>query len=350
MANNSMVRWSAWCVLRQLGEGQWTRSGRSAWTEIGTGVAAGAHSLEYGDRMPVAPVELVRCSHACRPRPNYSHLLARPNLGWLRLDPALLPSAVDDGILHVLDRHRLVHQPRHARTLARGRAHAASELGKVVGRGQVMVCLLPLVLEDVVVELGDQIVDRASGVSLQRGAGSRRGRVQGGGLVGGARARGYAAKADPRRAGLRIGAAKHRALTRHRAGALGTPPPPPACALLCVAPSQLMLYPPSGWQRRPAHLAEGSAAVHAARRLPLQLARLMHRVDLSVVEQPLRRWPVWFRLPLILDKATLLVERANRAVAALRLGHGRRLAQKLARRACASRAAPPRVEQPSARA
>mmetsp|Transcript_9001 Transcript_9001/g.29837 ORF Transcript_9001/g.29837 Transcript_9001/m.29837 type:complete len:213 (+) Transcript_9001:1646-2284(+) len=212
--------------------------------------------------MPVAPVELVRCSHACRPRPNYSHLLARPNLGWLRLDPALLPSAVDDGILHVLDRHRLVHQPRHARTLARGRAHAASELGKVVGRGQVMVCLLPLVLEDVVVELGDQIVDRASGVSL----------------------------------------------------------------------------------------AEGSAAVHAARRLPLQLARLMHRVDLSVVEQPLRRWPVWFRLPLILDKATLLVERANRAVAALRLGHGRRLAQKLARRACASRAAPPRVEQPSARA
>ena len=42
-------------------------------------------------------------------------------LGDARGDPALLPGALHDGVLDVLDRHGLVHQARHAAGSLRGK-------------------------------------------------------------------------------------------------------------------------------------------------------------------------------------------------------------------------------------
>mmetsp|Transcript_734 Transcript_734/g.2591 ORF Transcript_734/g.2591 Transcript_734/m.2591 type:complete len:317 (-) Transcript_734:59-1009(-) len=123
-------------------------------------------ALKDGDGVAEPLVELVGRSEPGRARAHDGDLLARA-AGWrLRLDPALLPCAVDDCILHILDRHRLVDQSGDARTFAWRRAHAARELGEVVGGRKVLVGLLPFVLEDVIVEFGDQVVDWAARVRL----------------------------------------------------------------------------------------------------------------------------------------------------------------------------------------
>ena len=133
--------------------------------------------------------------------------------------------------LHVLDGDRLVHDARDAGALAGRRAHAPRELGKVVGAREIDVRVLPLVLEDEVVELGDDVADRAAGV-------------------------------------------------RH---------------------------------------AKGRAAIHAPCCLPLELERLMLRVDLFVVLEPAFWWSVRLWVALIINEATQLVDRSNSAVAALDL-------------------------------
>ena len=78
-------------------------------------------------------------------------------------------------------------------------------------------------------------------------------------------------------------------------------------------------------------LAEGRAAVHAARGLALELERLVLRVDLEVVRLALRRRPVRLRVALVLDEAAQLVDRRRRAVAPLDDGRAEGAAQ-LARR------------------
>ena len=51
----------------------------------------------------------------------------------------------------------------HARLLAQCRADASGHFGEVVGGGQTIVGVLPLLLTNQIVELGDDVAERASG-------------------------------------------------------------------------------------------------------------------------------------------------------------------------------------------
>src|SRR4030095_944213 len=84
-------------------------------------------------------------------------------LGRLGCDPAHLPTLVDDGMLDGLDPDRIVVDVERAGFFARRRADAPGELGEVVGRMQRGQRLLPVLLEDQIVPVRDDVVDRAPG-------------------------------------------------------------------------------------------------------------------------------------------------------------------------------------------
>ena len=77
-------------------------------------------------------------------------------------DPTLFPALFDDRILDVLDGDGRLVDAEHAGTLARSGAHATGELGEGVGLVQTLERLFPQAAENEVVELGDQVVDRAA--------------------------------------------------------------------------------------------------------------------------------------------------------------------------------------------
>mmetsp|Transcript_5396 Transcript_5396/g.10835 ORF Transcript_5396/g.10835 Transcript_5396/m.10835 type:complete len:492 (+) Transcript_5396:824-2299(+) len=114
-------------------------------------------------------VELIGSSKASWPGANDGDGRARALAHDARLHPPFLEAAVDDGVLDVLDRHGRGHKAGHARALTGRWAHAASELGEVVGRQQPVQRRLPLLLEDELVPLGHEVVDGAAGVGLAEG-------------------------------------------------------------------------------------------------------------------------------------------------------------------------------------
>lgn len=73
---------------------------------------------------------------------------------------------VDDGAFNALDTHRLFVYSQHACTLAGRGAHTTRELGEIVRHEKTVKGVLPLVLEDEVIPLGDDIGNRAAGVGL----------------------------------------------------------------------------------------------------------------------------------------------------------------------------------------
>ena len=86
-------------------------------------------------------------------------------------DPALVPRAVDDRVLDLLDRDRVaLADLQHARGLARRRAQAAGELGEVVRRVQLADRVLPAVAVDEVVPVRDQVAQRAAVVAERHAA------------------------------------------------------------------------------------------------------------------------------------------------------------------------------------
>src|SRR5690349_18008475 len=88
----------------------------------------------------------------------------------LRLDPAFLPTTIDDRAFDRFDGHRVVVDVERARRLARGGADAAGELGKVVGRMQHLERIAPAVAAHQLVPLGDDVVDRTAVVTERNAA------------------------------------------------------------------------------------------------------------------------------------------------------------------------------------
>jgi hypothetical protein len=84
--------------------------------------------------------------------------------------PAFGPGAVDDGVLDALDAHRVVVDVERAGGLAGRRADAAGELGEVVGLVQHLDGVLPVAAVHQVVEVRDDVVDRAAAVAERRAA------------------------------------------------------------------------------------------------------------------------------------------------------------------------------------
>ena len=76
--------------------------------------------------------------------------------------PPLLETPADDLPLDLLDRHRLLVDAQDAGLLAGCRTDQPGELGEVVGRVQTGERVLPLVAEHQVIEVRDDVSERAS--------------------------------------------------------------------------------------------------------------------------------------------------------------------------------------------
>ena len=94
------------------------------------------------------------------------HAPAAARASGLRDDPALVPGAVHDRDLDLLDRHCVaLVDLEDARGLARRGAETARELGEVVRPVELLDRLAPAVAVDEVVPLRDQVAERAAVVA-----------------------------------------------------------------------------------------------------------------------------------------------------------------------------------------
>ena len=141
--------------------------------EIGNAVAQQAADAVglLEKRHPVArAIQLLRGGQARGPRANHGDALAGARFRRLRLDPAFLPGVIDDRLLDHLDRDRRLVDAQHAGRLAGRRADAPGELRKIIRGVQDANRILPLVVIDEVVPVGNDVVDRAAGVAERNAA------------------------------------------------------------------------------------------------------------------------------------------------------------------------------------
>jgi hypothetical protein len=124
--------------------------------------------LEHRDQVADA-IELMGAGEATRARAHDGYAAAGAPVRHLGLHPALLERVVDDGALDVLDGDRLGVDAESARALARRRAHAARELGEVVGLQELVEGLFPVALVHQVIPLGDDVAERAAVLGLAEG-------------------------------------------------------------------------------------------------------------------------------------------------------------------------------------
>ena len=78
----------------------------------------------------------------------------------LGADPSFVEGPIDDGLLDLLDRDRVIVDGEHARRFAGRGAETAGELREVVGGVEALDRGLPVVAGDEVVPLGDEIAER----------------------------------------------------------------------------------------------------------------------------------------------------------------------------------------------
>jgi len=82
-----------------------------------------------------------------------------------RTNPAFRKSTLDYVFLDLLNGHGRLVDTEHARCFARGRADTPGELWKVIGGVKLTDGLLPASLVYKVIPVGDEIVDRTTGVT-----------------------------------------------------------------------------------------------------------------------------------------------------------------------------------------
>ena len=111
-----------------------------------------------------------RGGHARRARTDDGHFFARLVLGRLWRDPAFRPSTVNDGVLDRLDADGVIVVVQSACCFTRRGANATRELWEVIGALQHINCRFPVPLVDQVVEVRNDVVDRAAVVTKRRAA------------------------------------------------------------------------------------------------------------------------------------------------------------------------------------
>src|SRR6516225_5410739 len=117
------------------------------------------------------PAQLLRGGHSGRPGADDGHALAGLDTRRGGKHPSLLPRAVDDRVLDLLDRDRVaLSDLEHARGLARRGTQAPCELGEVVGRMELGDRVAPAVAIYEVVPVGDQVPQRAPVVTERHAA------------------------------------------------------------------------------------------------------------------------------------------------------------------------------------
>ena len=132
--------------------------------------AGGLVSLEHRHRV-AGPVELLRARETGRAGADDGDRGPGSHRRWPRHDPTLVPGAIDDRDLDLLDRDGLaLPDLEHAGGLTRRRAQPAGELGEVVRPMQLDDRLLPAVAVDEVVPVGNQVPERAAVVAERNAA------------------------------------------------------------------------------------------------------------------------------------------------------------------------------------
>src|SRR5690606_19137067 len=107
--------------------------------------AADAVGTFVDDHLVAGPGELLGRGEAGRSGADDGDLLAGEAAGTHGADPAVRPGVVDDRVLDLLDRHRVLVDAEDAGGLARRRAQASGEVGEVVGGVETFDRLLPAV-------------------------------------------------------------------------------------------------------------------------------------------------------------------------------------------------------------
>src|SRR5262249_39658339 len=87
-----------------------------------------------------------------------------------RSDPALVPGAVDDFQLDLLDGDRVLVDAKHTCRLARRRTEPSRKFGKVVGRVQPLDGISPVLAIDQVVPVRNQIAEWTAVVAERNAA------------------------------------------------------------------------------------------------------------------------------------------------------------------------------------
>ncbi len=122
-------------------------------------------ALVDDDALP-RPCELLRAREPGRARADHGDAPPGARRRGPRDDPALLPRAVHDRELDLLDRDGVaLVDLEHARRFARRRAEPAGELREVVRAMELADRLVPAVAVDQVVPVGDQVAERAAAVT-----------------------------------------------------------------------------------------------------------------------------------------------------------------------------------------
>jgi hypothetical protein len=133
--------------------------------EVGNAIAqqaAGLGVLLIDMHLMTGASQLLRAGEPGRAGADHRDLLAGLLGRQFRLQPAIVPGAVDDRAFDGLDGDRAVDDVERAGGFARRRADAPRELRKIIGRMQVARGFLPIALIDQIVEVGDLVVDRAA--------------------------------------------------------------------------------------------------------------------------------------------------------------------------------------------
>jgi hypothetical protein len=116
--------------------------------------------------------ELLRAGHPRGAGADHRDLLAGFAGRDFRLDPAIVPGAIDDGAFDRLDGDGIVVDVERAGRLARRRANPPGEFREIVGRVQVARGFFPVVLVDQIVEIRNLVVNRAARCARRHRAGA----------------------------------------------------------------------------------------------------------------------------------------------------------------------------------
>ncbi len=136
--------------------------------EVGDAIAQqAAHAVVLFKQCHAVPGarQLLGGCHTSWAGAHHGNGLAGLHFGRLRQHPAFGPAAVDDGVLDGLDAHGLVIHIQRAGCLAGCGANAAGELGEVVGAVQGVEGGLPVATVHQIVEVWNDVIDRAAVVA-----------------------------------------------------------------------------------------------------------------------------------------------------------------------------------------
>ena len=123
------------------------------------------------------PCQLLGCGQTRGASSNHGHRFTGLDLGGTRCDPTFGPCAVNDRVFNRFDTHRIVIHVDYACSFARCGADTAGEFREIIGTVQDFDCILPIISENQLIEIRNDVVDWATTVAKRRAAVHATGRL-----------------------------------------------------------------------------------------------------------------------------------------------------------------------------